>query len=113
LSFATGDRVQLDEALGTIERVRPDGATAEVLWDTGARCPLPLSWLSDPEVREAEEKARQAAERKERRKRSGDYEPRECEGCTRTFTPERKNQRFHARECGDRWRYLNRSNRAA
>jgi hypothetical protein len=35
-------RVQLHEALGTIEGVREDGVTAEVLWDTGARSPFPF-----------------------------------------------------------------------
>lgn len=39
-----GDRVQLVAATGIIERVR--GEVAEVRWDTGARSPVPLAWLS-------------------------------------------------------------------
>ena len=38
-------RVQLEQATGTIESIR--GEVAEVLWDTGARSPVPLAWLSD------------------------------------------------------------------
>lgn len=41
-----GARVRLDpgSATGTVERVR--GEIAEVLWETGARCPVPGGWLS-------------------------------------------------------------------
>jgi hypothetical protein len=39
------DRVKLGEATGTVESVR--GKVAEVRWDTGARSPVPLAWLSD------------------------------------------------------------------
>jgi hypothetical protein len=42
---ATMRRVRLGEAIGTVEAVR--GRVADVLWDTGARCPVPLAWLSD------------------------------------------------------------------
>lgn len=38
-------RVKLGEAMGTVEVVR--GKVAEVRWDTGARSPVPLAWLSD------------------------------------------------------------------
>jgi endogenous inhibitor of DNA gyrase (YacG/DUF329 family) len=38
------DRVVLAEAMGTVESVRDN--VAEVRWDTGARCPVPLAWLS-------------------------------------------------------------------
>jgi hypothetical protein len=37
-------RVVLGEATGTIESVRDK--VAEVRFDTGARCPVPLAWLS-------------------------------------------------------------------
>jgi hypothetical protein len=37
-------RVVLKEATGTIESVRDK--VAEVRFDTGARCPVPLAWLS-------------------------------------------------------------------
>jgi hypothetical protein len=37
-------RVVLGEAAGTIESVRDN--VAEVRFDTGARCPVPLAWLS-------------------------------------------------------------------
>jgi hypothetical protein len=96
MSLTTGDRAQLYEALGTIEKLREDGMTAEVLWDTGARCPLPLDWLSDPEAREAERKARQAEARRERRPARV---PRRCEGCAKVFTPRDKRQRFHTSRC--------------
>ena len=32
------------KATGTVERVRADG-TYEVLWETGARCAVPASWV--------------------------------------------------------------------
>jgi hypothetical protein len=38
-------RVRLGETTGTVEAIR--GRVADVLWDTGARCPVPLAWLSD------------------------------------------------------------------
>jgi endogenous inhibitor of DNA gyrase (YacG/DUF329 family) len=40
----TASRVVLGEATGTIEAVR--GKVADVLWDTGARSPVPVAWLS-------------------------------------------------------------------
>jgi hypothetical protein len=105
--LTAGSRVQPREEIGTIERIRPssDGSyeVAEVLWDTGARCPEPLSWLSSLEDREAE---RQAAkeEAKELRRLQREQERRErpaveCVGCERHFSPARKSQRFHSKSC--------------
>jgi hypothetical protein len=104
LSLAVGDRVQpLDgQSTGTLERVRTSKQgylVAEVLWDTGARCAEPLSWLGRLEDVQAAERARQSAERKERRKHLADYQPRRCEGCAKVFTPRDKRQRFHSSRC--------------
>jgi hypothetical protein len=43
---SVGDRVRLEPgtAAGTVENVR--GEVAEVRWDTGARCPVPISWTA-------------------------------------------------------------------
>ena len=43
--IVSSDRVQLEQATGTVEAIRGDAV--EVLWDTGARCPVPIRWLSD------------------------------------------------------------------
>jgi hypothetical protein len=46
MRLAVGDRVQPDKALGTIEKIRTskEGClVAQVLWDTGARMPEPVS----------------------------------------------------------------------
>jgi len=43
--IVSSDRVQLEQATGTVETIRGDAV--EVLWDTGARCPVPIRWLSD------------------------------------------------------------------
>jgi len=40
-----GERVRLEEALGTVEEIR--GRVVQVRWDTGARFPVPIAWLSD------------------------------------------------------------------
>jgi hypothetical protein len=37
-------RVVLGKATGTVESVR--GRVAQIRWDTGARCPVPLAWLA-------------------------------------------------------------------
>ena len=104
MRLAVGDRVQpIDgKATGTLERVRPSMEgylVAEVLWDTGARCAEPLSWLGRLEDVQAAERARRSAERKERRKHSAHYQPRRCEGCAKVFTPRAKRQRFHSSRC--------------
>ena len=43
--IVSSERVQLEQATGTVEAIRGDAV--EVLWDTGARCPVPIRWLSD------------------------------------------------------------------
>jgi hypothetical protein len=44
-----GDRVRLERAEGTVERMResvpPGYLLAEVTWDSGARSPVPARWL--------------------------------------------------------------------
>lgn len=108
MSLAVGDRVQpLDGySTGTLEQIRASSPSsdrhylvAEVLWDTGARCAEPLAWLGRLEDVQAAERARQSAERKERRQHSADYQPRRCEGCAKVFTPRDKRQRFHSPRC--------------
>ena len=104
MSLTVGNRVQpIDgQSTGTLERVRTSKQgyqVAEVLWDTGARCAEPLSWLGRLEDVQAAERARQSAERKERRQHSADYQPRRCEGCAKVFTPRDKRQRFHSPRC--------------
>jgi hypothetical protein len=99
LSLTVGDRVQLDQALGTIEKVREDGVTAEVLWDTGASCPVPLDWLTDPEWREAARKVWQAGVRKVARayrdQQRRELPERDCAcECGSTFAPTRADQRY-------------------
>ena len=45
-----GDHVRLETAEGIVERVResapPGVLVAEIIWDTGARCPVPARWLA-------------------------------------------------------------------
>jgi hypothetical protein len=50
-----GDPVRLDLARGRVDRVRqgPRYPVAEVTWTTGARCPVPVSWLTPITVAEA------------------------------------------------------------
>jgi excisionase family DNA binding protein len=64
---AVGDRVQLGTATGIIEKVRGD--VAEILWDTGARCPVPIEELTDPEHRDEAKRAEESAARRDRRHR--------------------------------------------
>jgi hypothetical protein len=107
-----GDRVQLSpgHATGVIEKVREDDV-AKVRWGTGARCPVPLSWLAELEDQSKAKRAEESAARKDRRHRErkwvAAHAGRECRGCTRTFVPTHANQVFHDRKCADRHRYLN------
>jgi hypothetical protein len=64
-----GDRVMPrdGQATGTLEEIRPSSAfsdgyymVAEVLWDSGARCAEPLSWLGRLEDVQAANQAREA-----------------------------------------------------
>jgi hypothetical protein len=70
-----GDRVMPRDGLatGTIEEIRPsspssdgDYLVAEVLWDSGARCAEPLSWLGRLDDVQAANQAREAETRKAR-----------------------------------------------
>jgi hypothetical protein len=109
LSLTAGDRVQPHEAIGTIEEIRTarEGyLVAEVLWDTGARCAEPLSWLTSLEDREAERKAAREEARElrrlEREEQRRELPERECDGCVRRFMPARRGQRFHSKGCRKR-----------
>jgi hypothetical protein len=112
LSVTVGDQVQPREAIGTIENIRPSREgymVGEVLWDSGARCPEPLSWLTSLEDREAEREAirLEALElRRLERQQLRQAPELECEGCGRRFTPTRKGQRFHSEGCRKRARHL-------
>jgi hypothetical protein len=113
MRLAVGDRVQPDKALGTIEKIRTSKEgylVAEVLWDTGARMPEPLSWLISLEDREAEREAAKE-EAKELRRLQREQERRErpeveCDGCRQHFRPARKGQRFHSKSCANKARRL-------
>lgn len=113
-TLTAGSRVQPFQEIGTIERIRPssDGLymVAEVLWDTGARMPEPLSWLVSLEDREAErEAAREEAKELRRLQREQERKERpevECDGCRQHFRPTRKGQRFHSKSCANRARRL-------
>jgi hypothetical protein len=105
------------QATGTLEEIRPsspfsDGyyMVAEVLWDTGARCAEPLSWLSRLEDVQAANQAREAEARKAAREaakeRRRELPEQECEGCVRRFNPARGGQRFHSESCRKRARRL-------
>jgi hypothetical protein len=108
---AVGDRVQPHdrEATGKLERIHlsKDGyLVGEVLWDTGARCGEPLSWLGKEEEVQAERQAakEEAAEqgRLEREEERREQPERECDGCSKRFTPARNGQRFHSEGCRKR-----------
>jgi len=64
--ICVGDRVQLTPgvAIGTVEKIRDD--VAEVRWDTGARCPIPLTELAEPEDRSGPKRAEAAAAARDR-----------------------------------------------
>lgn len=119
MSLTAGSRVQhLDgEATGTIERVRPsspssdgDYMVAEVLWDTGARCPEPLSWLGSiadvQAARKAERDKATELRRLQREQARREHPEIECDGCRQHFRPTRKGQRFHSKSCANKARRL-------
>ena len=102
-SWRIGDRVQLSpgSATGTIERLRGD--IAEVLWDTGAGCPVPFAWLGEPTDRLKRE---EAAATRERRHTSTEWErahrARKCRGCGQLFRPRRADHVFCTPSCRKR-----------
>ena len=83
---------------------------AEVLWDTGARSPEPLSWLGSlAEVRAAREAEKAEANELRRLQREQARRERpevECAGCRQNFSPARKSQRFHSKSCANKARRL-------
>ena len=119
MTLTAGSRVQPfdGEATGTIEKIRPsspssdgDYMVAEVLWDTGARSPEPLSWLGSlAEVqaeREAEREEAKKLRRLQREQERREHPEVECAGCRQHFSPARKGQRFHSKSCANKARRL-------
>jgi hypothetical protein len=109
MSVAVGSRVQPREAIGTVEKIRTTREgylIGEVLWDTGARCPEPLSCLILLEDREAEREAARLEARElrrlERERLRQEQPERECDGCPERFKPTRNGQRFHSKSCRNR-----------
>jgi len=97
-----GDRVQLSpgSATGTIERLR--GAVAQILWDTGARCPVPLAWIGPPSVRPSREAMTARKRRHSNPAWKRAHRPRTCRGCGGVFRPKRSDQAFCTASCRKR-----------
>jgi hypothetical protein len=100
--WRAGDRVQLSpgSATGTIERLRGD--VAEVLWDTGARCPVPLAWIAEPTNRPTPGAAAARERRHETDAWKRAHRPQRCNGCGRVFRPKRAGQLFCTAGCRKR-----------
>jgi hypothetical protein len=115
MSLAVGARVQPfdGESTGTLERIHTskDGyLVGEVLWDTGARCGEPLDWLGRLEDVQAGRKLWRAGVKKVadayREQQRRELPERECDGCSKHFSPAREGQRFHSESCRKKARYL-------
>ena len=92
------DRVRLRTAIGTIAAIRDDDV-AEGLWDTGARCPVPLSWLTLEAPFEAAAGASDA-DRALRGGRTPDpLSVTRCRMCGHEFTPARSDARYCSNRC--------------
>jgi predicted nucleic acid-binding Zn ribbon protein len=103
VGWRAGDRVKLilGSATGTIERLQDE--VADVRWDTGARCPVPLAWLGEPQQKQNGHQT--SAARKRRHATAAwkrDHSPRRCNGCGKVFRPTRADQVFCTATCRKR-----------